>query len=254
MNQSESKLKSSTPEDPVPAVNVFRRCPWTIGLLVVYLIVFVGKLVAVDVYHQGEFVLNYLTLSRWGMAHHYYWQLLTYQFLHGGWLHLFFNGWVIFIFGRELEQLIGWRRLLSVMLFSGIVGGVFQVLTAILWPGLFDGPVVGASACAFGLVATFAVIFPEDEFTLLILFLIRVRVRAQTLLALFIVIAVMGIIFPVNHLANAAHLGGMAMGWLYGKGVLRQRALSGLAEHEYGAAGSIAAARESEPGDARKSV
>lgn len=178
----------------------------------------------------GKFIYDYLALSRTGVEHGYVWQLVTYQFLHAGWLHLFFNAWAIYTFGTELELLLGGRRFLALMFAGGIVGGVFQVLTAMVWPGLFDGAVVGASACAFGLVAAFAMLFPERELTMLVLFVIPVRLRAKTLLIFCAVLALMGIIFPWDNVANAAHLGGMAMGWFYVKYILKTPALIGIEE------------------------
>ena len=155
--------------------------------------------------------------------------------MHAGWLHLLLNCWAIYVFGTELEHLLGGRRFLALMFSSGIIGGVFQVLTAMVWPWLFDGPVVGASACAFGLVAAYALIFPERELTMLVFFIIPVRLRAKTLLILCAVLAVMGIVFPWDNVANAAHLGGMAMGWFYVKKILKNPALIGTADEEQSA-------------------
>jgi hypothetical protein len=103
---------------------------------------------------------------------------------------------------------------------------------AVIWPKVFDGAVVGASAGAFGLVAAFALIFPERELMMLLFFVIPVRMRAKTLLLASIVIALAGMIFPWDNVANAAHLGGMAMGWIYVKLILRNRHLLGVAETE----------------------
>jgi len=159
---------------------------------------------------------------------------VTYQFMHASLLHLLLNCWAIYIFGTELELLLGGRRYLALMFSSGIVGGVFQVLTAMLWPALFGGQVVGASACAFGLVAAFAMMFPERELTMLIFFVIPVRLRAKTLLIGSAVLAVMGIVFSESvfggNVANAAHLGGMAMGWLFVKKIMKHPALMDASE------------------------
>jgi membrane associated rhomboid family serine protease len=164
---------------------------------------------------------GYMPLSVEGLKHGYVWQLVTYQFMHAGWLHIFFNSWAIYMFGREVESMLGGKKFLVLMLSSGIVGGVFQVLVALVWPQYFGGPVVGASACAFGLVAAFAMIFPERELTMLIFFVIPVQLRAKTLLIASAVLAVAGIVFPMDNVANAAHLGGMAMGWFYVRKILQ---------------------------------
>ena len=206
------------------------RWSWTLALVVTYVVVLLAQLGTARFFPEKSFVFSYLALSRSGLEHGYVWQLLTYQFMHAGWLHLFFNCWAIYVFGLELEQLLGGRRFLAIMFSSGIAGGIFQVLTAMVWPWLFDGPVVGASAGAFGLVAAFAMIFPERELTMLIFFVIPVRLRAKTLLIFSAVLAVMGIVFPWDNVANAAHLGGMAMGWFYVKKILKNPALIGADE------------------------
>jgi hypothetical protein len=108
---------------------------------------------------------------------------------------------------------------------SGVVGGIFQVLVALLWPQHFGGPVVGASAGAFGLVAAFAVLFPERELTLLLFFIIPIRLSARALLMVSVVLAVMGIVFSKSifggNIANAAHLGGMLAGVVFVRWFIR---------------------------------
>lgn len=213
-----------------PFLRILRS--WTMALVVAYVAVFIVQYYIAPRFFPARsyiFFNYYLALSRAGIAHGYLWQLLTYQFMHAGWLHLILNCWAILVFGSELEYLLGARRFLALTFSSGIVGGVFQILTSILWPTLFGGSVVGASACAFGLVAAFATIFPEQELMMLIFF-VPVRIQAMTLLILSVVVAMMGIIFPMasfplGHIANAAHLGGMAMGWFYIKKIIKNPAL-----------------------------
>ena len=197
------------------------RWSWTIVLLIAYAAMFLAEVFVARFAADKGYVFGYLALSKEGIEHGYAWQLVTYQFMHAGWLHLFLNCWAIYTFGRELEILLGGRKFLALMFSSGIVGGVFQVLVALVWPQYFGGPVVGASACAFGLVAAFALIFPERELTMLILFVIPVQLRAKTLLIASVVLAVVGIVFPWDNVANAAHLGGMAMGWFFVRKIMQ---------------------------------
>ncbi|HEX4349210.1 MAG TPA: rhomboid family intramembrane serine protease [Verrucomicrobiae bacterium] len=211
------------------------RWTWTTGLLAAYVVVLIVQQIAIHFFDKpghypvSNFVTDYLALSKEGLAAGYVWQLLTYQFLHAGWMHLILNSWVIFFFGNELEKVLGVRRYLTLLFSSGIVGGVFQVLAALAYPPWFGGPVVGASAAAFGLVAAFAMLFPEQELTMFLFFIIPVQLRAKMLLLASIVIAVVGSFFPKEHIANAAHLGGMAMGCFYVKKILN-RALLGVGD------------------------
>jgi membrane associated rhomboid family serine protease len=213
------------------------RWSWTVILLAVYVLVFLANQIA-DHFFPGNhffraqpvltesgvgFLPGYLPLSAEGLERGYLWQLLTYQFLHSGWMHLFLNGWAIYVFGRELEHFIGGRKFLALVLSSGIVGGVLQVLVAVIWPGYFGGDVVGASAGAFGLIAAYALMFPDRELQLLLFFVIPVRLRARTLLIGLAAIALVGFSFPklMPGVAHAAHLGGMAMGWFFVRKIMQ---------------------------------
>jgi membrane associated rhomboid family serine protease len=166
---------------------------------------------------------SYFTLSVEGLKHGCVWQLLTYQFMHAGVLHILLNGWAIYVFGHAIEQTLGGKKFLTLFLTSGVIGGLFQALAALLWPAYFGGPVVGASAGAFGLVAAFAVLFPERELTLLLFFIIPVRLTAKILLILSAVLAGVGSFFPATHIANAAHLGGMFTGVVFIRQVVQGR-------------------------------
>jgi len=216
------------------------RWTWTTVLIASYVIVLLAEQISELVFKQKgtEFVDSYFALSVGGLAHGYVWQLLTYQFMHGGWMHLILNSWAIFVFGSELEFLLGARRYLTLIFSSGVIGGVFQMLAAIAWPEYWGGPVVGASAGVFGLIAAFAMMFPQQELTMLIFFVIPVRMRAKTLLTVSLVIALMGFVFPLTNLvpmgniAHAAHLGGIAMGWFYIKKIMKNPSLLGVAEEE----------------------
>ncbi len=155
---------------------------------------------------------DYFALSVAGLRHGYVWQLLTYQFMHGGWLHLLLNCWAIYVFGREVEATLGRTSFLTLYFTSGVVGGLFQGLAGVLLGGPFAAWVVGASAGAFGLVAAFATLYPERPLMLLLFFIIPVSMRAKFLLLFSAILAVLGILLPTDNIAHAAHLGGMLTG------------------------------------------
>lgn len=162
-------------------------------------------------------VNSYLALSIEGLRHGYLWQLLTYQFLHGGFIHLLLNCLVIYVFGRELEHTLGARKFLILYFAGGVLGGLLQVGAGFAIGGRFAAHVVGASAGAFGLVAAFASLFPERSLTLLVLFVIPVTMRAKYLLLAEAVITLIGIAYPTDNIAHVAHLGGMIMGLAFVK-------------------------------------
>ena len=165
----------------------------------------------------------YFALSWDGLSHGYVWQLITFQFLHIGLLHLLGNCLVIFFFGRELEQVLGVKKFLTLYFGSGVIGGLVQALAGGIatqfretpWSMQFLGPVVGASAGGMGLIAAFATLYPDRLLTLLVFFVVPVNIRARFLLLFTALVAAFFIIFPVQNFANAAHLGGIAAGIFY---------------------------------------
>jgi membrane associated rhomboid family serine protease len=195
-----------------------RRTSLTVALIIVNALVFLFKLLVSGNSHSLFIEDHYFALSEEGLKNGFVWQLLTFQFMHAGLLHILANCWAIYVFGRAIEETLGWKKFLILYLSSGVVGGICQMLAGWLWPGLFGGPVVGASAGVFGLVAAFAVLFPERELVMLLFFILTIRLTAKMLLmlsaVLALVLALSGIIFP-NHIANAAHLGGMLAGVVF---------------------------------------
>lgn len=203
--------------DYMHETSVKPRWSATIAILVLNVVVF---LIQIGV---GRFFPEYpfddrFALSLDGMKSGYLWQLLTYQFMHASFWHIFFNSWAIFVFGREVETCLGKARMLSLYFTSGVAGGLLQVLGTWLLPQHFgEGAVVGASAGAFGLVTAYAMLFPDRKLILLLFLVLPVKMRAKTLLWVSIAVAVAGIIVPFGNIAHAAHLGGILSGYVFSR-------------------------------------
>jgi len=193
--------------------------PWrvsmTVALLIVNATVFLGQILASHSVRAAEFQGTYLALSLDGIKHGYVWELLTFQFMHAGWMHLIFNSLAIYFFGRYIEIIIGSKKFLTLYLLSGVIGGLVQVLLAFLFP-MFGGYVVGASAGGFGLVGAFAVMKWQEAFTLYVYF-IPVTMRGRTLFWGSIAIAVLAMAFSNDGVANGAHLGGIVTGFFFAR-------------------------------------
>jgi membrane associated rhomboid family serine protease len=161
-----------------------------------------------------------------GLQRGYWWQLLTFQFLHAGWLHLLLNCWGIFVFGPPIESILGKWRLLALYLLSGVAGGALQVFASTLSFERFGGPVVGASAGVFGLVAAFTSLYPDARLVLLLFFFIPVRMTANRMLTIAGLITAVGIMFPNRllgaNVAHVAHLGGLIGGLIFVRLFTRQ--------------------------------
>jgi membrane associated rhomboid family serine protease len=184
----------------------------TMVLLIVNAVAFILQVTVLPhVIHE-----SYLALSLEGLRRGYVWQLLTFQFLHAGLLHLILNCWALYMFGRDVEWTLGKARFITLYFSSGVVGGLFQEFVALIWPNYFGSAVVGASAGIFGVVSAFAMLFPERPLVMLILFVIPLNMRAKYLLLINLLLTALGIAFPQSffggNVAHAAHLGGILTG------------------------------------------
>jgi len=140
------------------------------------------------------------------------WRLITYQFLHGGFWHIFLNMWALWMFGPILENHWSSRKFLPFYLGCGVAGALFYfLLVAIRFlPG---GEMVGASGAILGLFAACAIIFPGMRL-FLFPFPISIPIRTAAIIGLMIYI-----FFVTTRSDNAgghaAHIAGMAAGAAY---------------------------------------
>lgn len=142
------------------------------------------------------------------------WRWFTYQFLHAGLFHIFFNMLMLFYFGPWIERTLGARRFLAFYLLCGCCGAVVFTGLAFVPDLLGVGqatPLIGASGSIFGLLVACAVLFPHQELMLWG----AIRMTMRTLALVFLGIAVLGVIAgSVNAGGEAAHLGGALLGFV----------------------------------------
>jgi membrane associated rhomboid family serine protease len=195
------------------------RWSLTIWLVIVNAVAFVTQKLAYLAFPASfpfeSPVDRFFALSLPGLKEGYVWQFVTFQFMHGGIWHLLLNCFAIWMFGRAVEEALGRCSFLVLYFASGVMGGLFQVLAALLVPSQFSGAVVGASAGAFGLTAAFAVLYPNRPLTLLLFFVLPITMRAKYLLLISGLLAVFGLVFRSDNVAHAAHLGGMLTGIVF---------------------------------------
>jgi membrane associated rhomboid family serine protease len=168
----------------------------------------------------------YFGLTPFTLTRGWVWQFITFNFLHapfgaGGFFHILFNCWGIWLFGLGVEEATGPRRLLALFLVSGIAGGLLQAIGQLLIPTHFGLSTVGSSAGVFGLIGAFAALFPTRQLTMLLFFIIPVTITARFLLIFSFVIAVFGIMMPSGGVAHGAHLGGLLAGLAFARWGLR---------------------------------
>ena len=167
------------------------------------------------------------------------WQPITYMFMHGSFMHLFFNMFGLFMFGGILEHKWGPKRFLNFYLITGLgalalqwlVQGieVYQITGSFLndlntlipssrqeatkLGGIYFVPMVGASGAVFGIMTAFAVLYPNME---LMLMFIPFPIKAKYFIPIYIVIELfLGVArIPGDSIAHFAHLGGALIGFI----------------------------------------
>jgi membrane associated rhomboid family serine protease len=139
------------------------------------------------------------------------WQLLTYQFMHGGFWHIFFNMLMLWMFGMEIENLWGSRKFLIYYLSCGIGGGIAQLLFSPLVSN-YAAYTIGASASVFGVMVAFGMTFPDRYIFLLFP---PIPMKAKYLIGFLILIEYLSVGNPGEPVAHLAHLGGAAVGFLF---------------------------------------
>jgi len=147
------------------------------------------------------------------------WQLGTYMFLHGGLFHLLFNMLALWMFGTELERVWGTRSFLKYYFVTGIGAGVLTVLFSLLPFGfasqLYRSNVIGASGAIYGLLLAYALYYPNRPIYMYFLFPVpaKVFVLIMGAIAFYASFSQGG-----GGVANATHLGGLLVGYLFLKG------------------------------------
>jgi len=162
------------------------------------------------------------------------WQLATYMFLHGGLFHILFNMLALWMFGTELERVWGTRYFVKYYFVTGIGAGVLTVLFSLLpfdvAQNLQRVNIVGASGAIYGLLLAFGLYFPDRPIYMYFVFPIPAK----------IFVLIMGAIAFYSSLsdagggvANATHLGGIIVGYLYLQGGRMRLAADPIGELKY---------------------
>lgn len=177
-------------------------------------------------------------------------QLVTHMFIHGGFWHLFFNMFSLYMFGRVLESYWGSKRFFIYYFVAGIGGALFYLLVKeiemqvlmssmnpeaieevmrngadILMQGknymmpelgklnlVLNVPCVGASGAIYGLLLAFGIMFPNVEMYIYF----AIPVKAKWMVIAFVVIELLlGILNAQgDNVAHFAHFGGMLVGFI----------------------------------------
>jgi len=133
------------------------------------------------------------------------WQLVTYMFLHGGFFHVYFNMFVLWMFCSELEREWGTKEFLKYYFITGVGAGVINLL-------LSNAPTIGASGAVYGIMVAYALRYPDRMVYIYFMFPVKVKylMGFLTLVSFFSTFGSYG-----DGIAHAAHLGGIVIGFVY---------------------------------------
>lgn len=195
-------------------------------------IIIINVLVYLATSLNGDFMYKYFALFYPTSPFFHWWQPLTHMFMHGGFWHLFFNMYTLFIFGSVLERVWGTQKFLTFYFVTGL--GAAAVHTGVEWiqmshwmsqvadsgslaaqasiHALKMTPTVGASGAIYGLLMGYAMLYPDSIMTLLFP---PISLKAKWFVLIFAAIELLtGISGAGTGIAHFAHLGGLIFGFL----------------------------------------
>lgn len=192
-----------------------------------------------------------LGLHYWNSEHFKIYQVVTYMFMHGSHLHLFFNMFAVWMFGTAIENSLGPKRFLNFYLITGFGAAAIHYLTVhfqiiglesamtqdqidlVMEKGaeiyansqnfvdvqmgklnsLYNTPVVGASGSLFGILLAFGMMFPN---ALMMMLFIPIPIKAKYFVMGYGIIELISGLQnnPADNVAHFAHLGGMIFGFI----------------------------------------
>jgi rhomboid protease GluP len=131
-----------------------------------------------------------------------YWRLFTPALLHGGWVHIGFNMYALYSFGRGLEQAYGHGRFFLLYLIGAFAGNVASFM-------LSDNPSLGASTAIFGLIAAEGIYYFQNRK----IYGGQARAVLQNIVMVIAINLFYG--FTTSTIDNWGHLGGLAGGAVF---------------------------------------
>jgi membrane associated rhomboid family serine protease len=160
---------------------------------------------------------------QWGLIPSHFWKdpstfwitIFTAMFLHGSWIHIISNMWMLFLFGDNVEARMGSFRYLIFYLLSGTAAGLLQ---AYVLPHS-DQPMIGASGAIAGVLGAYLILYPHSRIASLvpILFIFTIiEIPAFLFLLFWFAVQIYSGLFSMQGTGIAwwAHIGGFLFGIL----------------------------------------
>ena len=138
------------------------------------------------------------------------WQYITTMFLHGGFMHLLLNMFILWMFGIEIAQMWGTKKFLVFYFLSGIGASLLHSLVTSIEGGTF--PAVGASGAIFGVLVAFGMLYPNRMVFMMFLFPMKAKYAVMIFIVIDLFMGMRNV--PGDNIAHFAHLGGALAGFL----------------------------------------
>ena len=194
-------------------------------------IIIINILVMIMTKLNAEFMYEKFALFYPTSPFFHWWQPLTHMFMHGGFAHIFFNMYAVYMFGSVLERQWGTKKFLLFYFVSGF--GAALVHTGVEWlqmqywmgaaaegstaalssiHALKVTPTVGASGAVFGLLMGYAMLYPDSIMGLVFP---PITMKAKWFVLIYAAIELLtGVTGTADGIAHFAHLGGLIFAFL----------------------------------------
>ena len=202
-----------------------RITPVVLNLIIINALVYFAQTVS------GQGSTDLFALHHYKSIYFQPYQVVTHMFMHGGFFHLLFNMFALWMFGTMVERVWGPKRFLIFYFICGLGAAFFQMASyahdfwqvdhMLLSPEMAEqyqtamrlSPTVGASGAIMGILAAFGYLFPNTE---MLIIPIPVPIKAKWAVMGMIALDVFGGVVKVqgDNIAHFAHLGGALIGFL----------------------------------------
>jgi membrane associated rhomboid family serine protease len=194
-------------------------------------IIIINILVMIMTSLNGDFMYEHFALFYPTSPFFHWWQPVTHMFMHGGFWHLFFNMYTLYIFGSVLERIWGTKKFLVFYFVTGL--GAAAIHTGVEWMQMQHWlgeaaqgsmaaqtsihmlkmtPTVGASGAIYGVLMGYAMLYPDSVLTLIFP---PISMKAKWFVLVFAAIELLtGVTGTGGGIAHFAHLGGLIFGFL----------------------------------------
>jgi membrane associated rhomboid family serine protease len=184
----------------------FQQIPVVVkNILIINVILFVAQTI---MRQSGIDLAQYLALAPINTVYFKPYQFITYMFMHADVMHILFNMFGVYMFGSILENIWGAKRFINFYLLCGLGGAALQAGINYL-TGDF-AYLVGASGALFGLLAAFAMMFPNTYLNIYFM----IPVKAKYLVTAYAAFEVIGAVLnrSNDNVSHLGHIGGLIVG------------------------------------------